>query len=297
MSQYSRITAPWPHSGAWNGYTNSGMVRLLKTYCAIMGHLLSELTCWQGSFHTGYAPSAGTHDKADCLDLSDNNAAEKCKTLKLIGGFAWLRTIAQGFGSNHVHMGRMYSAAMAWLATAQDEAYRNHKSNGLGDLSHTDTSWCPRYRSIRHLYGPTKAHYYAVRDTPGYSQPGCTPVGDHDLITGTCPRKYELSGIAGTVRAKSKDYFVTTRRTFYLKSDFIKVWAGFVWHSATYTVVDAPAYGRTGPGLDKPKKAGCVRDRGYLVRAIGYADRGGHRFVCTAHGTYYAESSLKAVTA
>lgn len=292
MGQYDRIAFPY-HAGK---YTNPGAESLLKTYCAIMGHSLKDLTVYQGSFNTGVAASAGTHDKADCIDLSASNAAEKTKTLKLIGFAAWHRTPAQGF-SDHVHGVRMFSSAMAWLATAQDKAYRDHKSNGLGNLSHTDTSWCPRYRSIYHLSGPTSTEYYAATDTPGYSQPGCTPVGDKDLIRMTEQRKYKLSTIAGSVRCNGKDYFVTNGRTFFLESDFIRAWSGFNWKNQAFNVENAPAYGRIGPGLDKANKPGCIRDKGYLVRSIGWADRAGKIYVCTSHGTWYAQDSLKEIVA
>ena len=290
MSQYSRVNSPYEGGR----YSNPGMIALIKTFCAIMGFKVSQMTCFQGSFNTTVEASAGTHDKADCLDISALNYARKIQVLRSIGAFAFHRTKAQGFGE-HIHLGRMFSTAMAWLATAQDNAYRKYKSDGLGDLSHTDRDWTPRYRSVRHLKGPTTSTFFAVRATPGYSQAGGTPIGDKDLVKVTRARKSVLGNIAGTVRCNGKDYFVTNSLTFFLVSDFIKAFGGFVWKSQDYSVGSGPAYGRTGPGAAAPKRAGCVRARGYLICSIGYADRDGLRFVVTSHGTYYAESSLRKI--
>jgi hypothetical protein len=212
MGQYDRIKSPY----GGGTYTNSGMVNLVKTYCAIKGISLKQFYVMQGSFNTTVKASAGTHDKADCMDAVDSVDE---KWLKKIGAFAWARTRAQGF-TPHVHFGRMYSTKMAWLATAQDKAYRAHKSNGLGNLSHTDTSWCPRYRSVKHISGPSTRKYVATKETWGYSQAGCHSDKDKDLKIKTRAKGYVLGNIAGRVQANGSDYFVTTGGTFYNVSNF-----------------------------------------------------------------------------
>lgn len=285
MSEYSRISTPYGGPGV---YTNPGMVDLVRTYCHIKGIGMSAFYVYQGSFNTTVAASAGTHDKADCMDSSssiDDNL------LKKIGAFAWQRTTSQGFGVNHVHFGRMYSSAMAWLATAQDRAYRGWRSNGLGDLSGKDNSWCPRYRSVKHLSGPTANDYLAVRKTAAFSQAGCLVSEDSDLIKVWRERKFTLTDIAGTVRCRGRDYFVTDGGGFYKTADFIRKWGGFVWLNQSYHVAAEPCYARIGPGLDKAKE-GTVLDKSNGVQSIGYSIRDGKKFVVNASGKWYYEGSL-----
>lgn len=213
MGQYDRVRSPFGGPGT---YTNSGMVSLVKTYCAIKGISLKQFYVMQGSFNTTVKASAGTHDKADCMDAIDSVDEA---WLKRIGGFAWGRTRSQGF-TPHVHFGRMYSTKMAWLATAQDKAYRANKSNGLGNLTHKDSSWCPRYRGVKHISGPSTRKYVATKETWGYSQAGCHADKDADLKIKTRAKGWVLSNIAGRVQSNGSDYYVTTGGTFYNVSNF-----------------------------------------------------------------------------
>ena len=213
MGQYDRIDSPFGGPGR---YTNPGMVAAMRTYAAIKGVPLSSIYCYQGSFNTTVAASAGTHDEADCLDGS---TALDQALMKKIGLFAWTRTAAQGFDP-HIHWGRMYSTAMAWLATAQDQAYRAHRSNGLGNLSYRDSEWCPRYRGVRHLSGPTSKKYIAKQEAWGYSQAGCHSDKDADLKKTERAKGFILENIAGRVESNGSEYFVTRSATFYNVANF-----------------------------------------------------------------------------
>lgn len=206
-----KIPCPLGGPGKWS---NPRMVSALKTYCAIKGVPLSSIYCYQGSFNTGVEASAGTHDKADCLDVSvdtfDNALAKK------IGIVSWDRTPAQGFDL-HAHMVRLYTSDAAWLADAQEKAYREHKSNGLGDLSGKDTSYCPKYRGVQHLSGPTTQKYITTKETAGWKEAGChgTTASDRSLLSVTRPKGFIVSNVAGKVRCNGSDYIVTTSGTFY----------------------------------------------------------------------------------
>lgn len=213
MGQYTKIRSPFAGPGT---YTNPGMVALIKTYCAIKGIPWARFWLTQGSFNTTVAASAGTHDEADCIDTLDSVDEA---LFKRIGGNAQQRTRAQGFVP-HTHMVRMFSTAMAWLAEAQDEAYRKYQSNGLGNLSHKDTSWCPRYRGVKHLAGPSTKQYVATKETWGYSQAGCHADKDADLRKTTRAKGWVLGNIAGKVHANGSDYWVTTSGTFYNTANF-----------------------------------------------------------------------------
>lgn len=217
MGAYDRIANPMAGPGA---YTNPAMLAACKTVAAIEGRDISDVYCYQGSFNVGYAPSAGTHDKADCLDIKPSTWNNR--TAKKVGIASFRRTTAQGFSLEHDHMVRIGTSGAAWLADAQEEAYVARRSNGLGDLSHYDTSYCPKYRDVRHISGPSSRKYIATKETWGWAEAGChgSTAGDAPLHVKTRAKGYVLSNIAGRVRCNGSEYFVTTGCTFYNVANF-----------------------------------------------------------------------------
>lgn len=297
MSEYDRVKSPYD-GGTW---TNPGMIALIETYCRIRGYpSLKSITVMQGSFNTTVAASAGTHRLADCVDLSAFDWKKKDRIFRSIGGAIFHRTPAQGFPP-HCHMVRMYSAGMAWLATAQDKAYRASASNGLGNLSHKDTEWMPRYRGVKHLSGPESGQWITVRATPGYAVAGADPVHDKDLIEVRRGRGYVLSGIAGRVRSQGKDYLVATSGkddlTFYLLSDFNRFVPNFVALKQTMVTTRDDVHGREEPGLaGVPDKKGIkIRPKGFRIKVIGFVKTDEGVFWSSNHGTWYAGTSLEVV--
>lgn len=217
MSEYSKTDNPFNQAGgSFARNSNAGMIALLDTYCAIKRISRHDLDVEQGCYHTGYKPSAGTHDRSDCKDLSPYDWEDKCWTLNLIGGMAEYRTKAQGF-PYHIHMGRLFAfEGQAWLVAAQCRAYLDHNSNGLGNLSHTRTQRSPRNRSIQHIQGPIKSTYVSKGAVKGYSQPNAAS----DLVSATHEAGWELTNIAGVVQSAQVRYFVNINRTFFRVSDF-----------------------------------------------------------------------------
>lgn len=294
MGQYDKVSSPFGGPGR---YTNPGMIALVKTYCAIKGISLSQFYCIQGSFNTTVAASAGTHDKADCIDVSSSVDDD---LMKKIGAFAWQRTSAQGF-TPHVHMGRMYSTAMAWLATAQDKAYRDNRSNGLGNLSTKDTSWCPRYRGVKHISGPTTKKYVATKETWGYSQAGCHSSNDADLKVKTRAKGYVLYNIAGRVQSNGSDYFVTNGGTFYNVANFTayvepttSTPAPSTSTSTAYYVRGPFAIGHESTRSGSPR-AGQVKQWGELINISKIVTNAGATWGYTTYsgvGCYYRMANL-----
>lgn len=214
MSEY-RISSPYPGPG---DYTNPRMKALMKTYSAIKQQTTTpsgySLYCYQGSYNTTVAASAGTHNKADCLDLAptfDTNLGKK------IGFFGEIRETWQGDWIRHVHGVRIGTHDAAWLADAQEEAYIDHKSIGLGSMT-DHNAWAPKYRNVVHLAGPNTVQYHTTKETIGWSIPGCHGSNSDDVANYkrvVRPAGYVFSGRAGKVRANGSDYLVTPHGTFY----------------------------------------------------------------------------------
>lgn len=206
----TRILSPFSGPG---DYTNPRMVALMKTYCRIMHIGLSGIYCYQGSFNTSVAASAGTHDKADCLDLRpDFNVAVG----KKIGFWSAVRETWQGPWIKHVHGVRMYTGDAAWLADAQEEAYRGWNSDGLGDLSHKDPAYHPKYRGVYHISGPTTTKFITTQETIGWREAGCHGSNDDDVSRFkkvTRAKGYIISNVAGRVRANGSEYLVVPSET------------------------------------------------------------------------------------
>lgn len=297
MGEYDRVKSPYD-GGIW---TNQGMINLVHTYCRIRGYpSLKSISVMQGSFNTTVAASAGTHKGADCLDLSAFDWKRKNRIFRSIGGLSFHRTPAQGFPP-HCHMVRMYSPKTAWLAAAQDKAYRASAANGLGNLTHKDAEWMPRYRGVKHLSGPESGQWIATRSTPGYSVAGTDPRNDKDLITVQRDRGYVLSGIAGRVRSQGKDYFVATTgkddMAFYLVADFNRFVPHFVAVTQIMVTTAPDVHGREEPGLAGiPDKKGIKpRPKGFRVKVTGFVRTDEGVFWSSNHGTWYAGGSLAVV--
>jgi hypothetical protein len=298
MGEYSKVKSPYDGGT----FTNPGMVDLIRTYCKIRGYpSVKSITVIQGSFTDLVPESMHTHSKADALDLSEFDAKTKDKIFRSIGGAIWHR--AAGFKTRHCHLARMYSTKMFSLTAAQERAYRAHGSDGLGDLSHKDTEWQPRYRGVKHLSGPEPGQWIARTPTPGYSVAGTDPVNDKDLIKVKREKGFVLSGIAGQVRSQGKTYLVATKgkddMTFYLRSDFSRFVPNFVALAQTMVTTKGGVHGREAPGLaGVPDKAGIkIRPKGFHIKVTGFVKTSEGVFWSSNHGTWYAGASLKVLGA
>lgn len=93
----------------------------------------SGLTIIQGSFHTGYAPSAGTHDGSGVCDLDGTyQPGAKQTALAKVGCVYFYRTAADGF-SVHGHTVSAGNPHLEWLARSQITSFyagRNGLANG-----------------------------------------------------------------------------------------------------------------------------------------------------------------------
>lgn len=88
----------------------------------------------QGSYSTGVAASAGTHNGGGVLDLSTRGLTlpqinRRVRALRRVGFAAWHRTIADGF-SDHIHAVAVKCPDLAPLAAAQVADLRRGR-NGL----------------------------------------------------------------------------------------------------------------------------------------------------------------------
>lgn len=302
MTEYTRINQPFHNDGGSFGlYSNAGIRDGLDTYCAIKGITRKQLDVEQGCYHTGYKPSAGTHDKSDCKDLSPYDWEDKCWTLNLIGFMAEHRTTAQGFAP-HVHMGRLYATSgQAWLVAAQCTAYVSHNSNGLGNLSHGRTQKSPRYRGIKHVAPPIKDTYVSVRTVNGFSQPGTSIEKDKDLKVSTHPAGWELNNICGIIRCNNVDYFVNDARTFFRKTDFAKKGATptpvkVVAEVGLYRVTAEPfLWGLDRPGVGNTREAKAPT--GSELITIGYVTVGKTKWYQAKNGFFYSGDFLTPATA
>lgn len=96
------MTDPRLERPAWRGRTN---VDALTAACiehaeTIGGH---EFVVTQGSYQSGVAASAGTHDQGGVVDLRWCGHARCVKALRQAGMAAWHRSPAQGPWVDHVH--------------------------------------------------------------------------------------------------------------------------------------------------------------------------------------------------
>jgi hypothetical protein len=95
----------------------------------------------QGAFVSGTLASAGTHDRAGCLDIRTWNLTllqryTALHTARELMAAAWYRHAGQGFDP-HIHWVLIGDAPMASLATSQIDMYRKGY-NGLGWYAYPD---------------------------------------------------------------------------------------------------------------------------------------------------------------
>lgn len=100
-----------------------------------------KLVIVQGAFVTGTAASAGTHDKAGCLDirtwnLTNDERFVAIREARRLMAAAWYRHPGQNFDP-HIHWVLIGDQPMASLAAAQVDMYRKG-FNGLGWYEHKD---------------------------------------------------------------------------------------------------------------------------------------------------------------
>lgn len=196
MGAYTRTSNPFG-GGSWK-HTNVALNAAIRTYCAIVQIPYAAFYVIQGSYNTGVAASAGTHDGPDTVDTLitvDDWVA------RLIGINAQPR---EWPGNRHSHWVRNFSYRAAWLALRQWQEWIRIGSDGTGDLSHVDGSRKPRFRSIRHVSGPTSDVYVVKRITASYNQPG--KVGRRSTLK---PGKV-IDNVCGIVKCRGRKYLVTS---------------------------------------------------------------------------------------
>lgn len=96
----------------------------------------------QGSYNTGVAASAGTHDGGGCIDISirgytSTEVDEIIFHLRAVGFAAWHRTTAQGFDP-HIHAVAIGDAELAYGAKNQVTDYYAGR-NGLASHAADDS--------------------------------------------------------------------------------------------------------------------------------------------------------------
>jgi hypothetical protein len=133
MTQVYGTTVPKPvaepaadyHRVIYGGHTVNVRTRILMQRAE--AKLGFKLQLSQGSYHTGVAASAGTHDGGGCIDVSiaDYSASKRLSILRAmreVGFAAWIRTPAEGF-STHMHCNAIGDREMASIARAQVRDY------------------------------------------------------------------------------------------------------------------------------------------------------------------------------
>jgi hypothetical protein len=123
---------------------------LLQRAAEIYG---AGFTLTQGSYHTGVAASAGTHDGGGCVDINVNSMstsqrAAAVQALRKAGFAAWLRTPAEGF-AYHIHACAIGDRDMASIAKNQVQSYFNGRSGLASNRAVTDAlhwpNWADKY--------------------------------------------------------------------------------------------------------------------------------------------------------
>lgn len=118
---------------------------MLETARALYG---SNFPISQGSYNTGVAASAGTHDGGGCVDIGDVST-KLLKALKQAGFAAWIRTPNEGF-SYHTHACAIGDKEMAGIAKNQVTSFFNGRNglSGNGKDTHPDRyypAWTKKY--------------------------------------------------------------------------------------------------------------------------------------------------------
>lgn len=118
----------------YGGKTVNQRTKVMLQQAAANAGVTISLT--QGSYNTGVAASAGTHDGGGCVDVNVNNwdnmtRSRVIQALRGVGFAAWLRTPSQGF-SYHIHANAIGDREMASVAREQVQQYFNGQ-NGLAN--------------------------------------------------------------------------------------------------------------------------------------------------------------------
>lgn len=140
-------------------------------------------TVEQGCFHTGYPPSAGTHDGSGVYDLNGTyEPGLKQENLAKVGMIYFYRTAADGFPV-HGHTVAVGNTDLQWLARAQVSSFyagRNGLANngpfrlapGVNAIP-TLTKWVDPWKGEK---PPPPAELWpAWSDWPGYDKTGWGP--------------------------------------------------------------------------------------------------------------------------
>lgn len=95
---------------------------------------LGSVMLYQGSYHAGHGPSAGTHDGGGVLDINTNvlSATQKrslLSGLEAAGFAAWLRPLTSAW-PEHIHAVALGNARLSPQAAAQVRGYGSGASTG-----------------------------------------------------------------------------------------------------------------------------------------------------------------------
>ncbi|HVX91163.1 MAG TPA: glycoside hydrolase family 75 protein [Candidatus Paceibacterota bacterium] len=140
---YSRVT----YGGRTVNVRTREMLKLAAAWAGV------SISLTQGSYNTGVAASAGTHDGGGVVDINVNSwsSATRSKVvlaLRKAGFAAWLRTPAQGF-SYHIHACAIGDREMASGARNQVQSYFNGRNglanNGADDAERRWPNWADKY--------------------------------------------------------------------------------------------------------------------------------------------------------
>lgn len=131
MGAYDRVTY---HGHTLNRRTMS-MIKQVEDY---LGY---TLTIEQGSYNSGVAASAGTHDGGGAVDLAPADADNKVKALRQVGFAAWHRSPIPGVWSEHIHCIAIGDKEMSSGARKQISDYYAHL-DGLAGHRY-DSEWRP----------------------------------------------------------------------------------------------------------------------------------------------------------
>lgn len=140
---YSRVS----YGGKTVNVRTREMLKLAAKWAGV------TITLTQGSYNTGVAASAGTHDGGGVVDINVNawSSATRARVqlaLRKAGFAAWLRTPADGF-AYHIHACAIGDREMASLAKSQVQSYFNGRNglanNGADNSEHRWPNWADKY--------------------------------------------------------------------------------------------------------------------------------------------------------
>lgn len=89
----------------------------------VAGRLDYDLSLYQGSYHKGVGPSAGTHDGGGVVDLAPWDHVDKVRELRRVGFAAWYRPAIAGLWAAHIHAVLMGNRKLSPAARAQVAEY------------------------------------------------------------------------------------------------------------------------------------------------------------------------------